>query len=78
MTDDEPAPLRDWLPGLAAGARGQAAPARAGVAGPAGHGRVAGHDDRARGASNARAKKELGWTLRYPSWREGFPAAYGR
>ena len=32
----------------------------------------------ARGASNAKAKKELGWTLRYPSWREGFPAAYGR
>ena len=32
----------------------------------------------ARGASNAKAKKELGWTLRYSSWREGFPAAYGR
>jgi hypothetical protein len=30
----------------------------------------------ARGASNARAKQELGWTLRYPSWRQGFPAAY--
>ena len=30
----------------------------------------------ARGASNAKAKKELGWTLRYPSWREGFPAGY--
>ena len=27
----------------------------------------------ARGASNAKAKKELGWTLRYPTWREGFP-----
>ncbi|MGH3291954.1 MAG: NAD-dependent epimerase/dehydratase family protein, partial [Trebonia sp.] len=32
----------------------------------------------ARGASNAKATKELGWTLRYPSWRAGFPAAYGR
>ncbi len=30
----------------------------------------------ARGASNARAKQELGWTLRYPSWRQGFPASY--
>jgi hypothetical protein len=30
----------------------------------------------ARGASNAKAKRELGWTLRYPSWREGFFAAY--
>jgi 2-alkyl-3-oxoalkanoate reductase len=29
-----------------------------------------------RGASNAKAKRELGWTLRYPSWREGFAAAY--
>jgi hypothetical protein len=28
------------------------------------------------GASNARAKRELGWTLRYPTWRTGFPAAY--
>ena len=29
-----------------------------------------------RGASNAKAKRELGWELRYPSWREGFAAAY--
>jgi hypothetical protein len=28
------------------------------------------------GASNAKAKRELGWTLRYPSWRQGFIAAY--
>jgi hypothetical protein len=27
-----------------------------------------------RGASNARAKAELGWTPRWPTWREGFPA----
>jgi len=31
-----------------------------------------------RGASSARAKKELGRTLRYPSWREGFPASFGQ
>jgi hypothetical protein len=30
----------------------------------------------ARGASNAKAKRELGWTLRYTSWRTGFAAAY--
>jgi hypothetical protein len=30
----------------------------------------------ARGASNAKAKRELGWELRYPSWRQGFVAAY--
>ena len=29
-----------------------------------------------RGASNAKAKRELGWPLRYPSWRQGFRAAY--
>jgi hypothetical protein len=29
-----------------------------------------------RGASNAKVKRELGWTLRYPSWRQGFIAAY--
>ncbi len=30
----------------------------------------------ARGASNAKAKRELGWTPRYSSWRQGFAAAY--
>jgi hypothetical protein len=30
-----------------------------------------------RGASNAKAKRELSWTPRYPSWRQGFVAAYG-
>ena len=30
-----------------------------------------------RGASNAKEKRELGWTLRYPSWRQDFRAAYG-
>jgi hypothetical protein len=31
----------------------------------------------ARGASNTRAKQELGWKPRYPSWRQGFPASFG-
>jgi hypothetical protein len=30
-----------------------------------------------RGASNAKAKRELGWELRYPSWRQGFVHGLG-
>jgi hypothetical protein len=30
-----------------------------------------------RGASNAKAKRELGWRLRYPSWRQGFAKGLG-
>ena len=32
----------------------------------------------ARGAANANAKRELGWTLRYPSWRQGVAQVYAR
>jgi hypothetical protein len=32
---------------------------------------------KARGASNAKAKSELGWTLRYPDWRAGFRDGLG-
>jgi len=43
------------------------------VAGPvAGRGGGGGDDDRGAGFSNAKAKRELGWELRYPSWRQGF------
>jgi 2-alkyl-3-oxoalkanoate reductase len=31
-----------------------------------------------RGASNAKARAELDWVPRYPSWREGFAAEFGR
>jgi hypothetical protein len=31
-----------------------------------------------RGASNDKAKRELGWTLRYPSWRQGFADLYAK
>jgi hypothetical protein len=30
----------------------------------------------ARGASNAKVKREAGWTARYPAWRAGFTVAY--
>jgi 2-alkyl-3-oxoalkanoate reductase len=77
VTDDEPAPMRDWLPVLA-DALGAKPPRRV----PrwlarliAGDGGVRAMSE-CRGASNAKAKRELSWTLRYPSWREGFVAAY--
>jgi nucleoside-diphosphate-sugar epimerase len=77
IVDDEPAPVREWLPVLAE-ALGAKPPRRfprwlarlfAGEAAV-----VMGTE--ARGASNAKAKRELGWEPRYPSWREGFMAAY--
>ena len=76
IVDDEPAPAREWLPALAE-ALGAKPPRRFPtwlarlIAGEAAV--VMGTD--ARGASNAKAKRELGWTLRYPTWREGFAAA---
>jgi 2-alkyl-3-oxoalkanoate reductase len=77
VTDDDPAPMRDWLPALAR-ALGAKPPYRV----PAWvarllMGKTLPMMTEARGASNTKAKKELGWTLRYPTWRDGFPAAYG-
>jgi len=77
IVDDEPAPMREWLPVLA-GVLGAKRPrhvprwlARL-VAGEA----LVIMATESRGASNAKAKRELGWELRYPSWRQGFAAAY--
>jgi 2-alkyl-3-oxoalkanoate reductase len=73
VVDDEPAPVRDWLPVLAS-ALGAKPPWRV----PRWLGRlVAGEAatvmmTEIRGASNAKAKRELGWEPRYPSWRMGF------
>jgi 2-alkyl-3-oxoalkanoate reductase len=78
IVDDDPAPVREWLPALAE-ALGAEPPRHFPVwlarlfAGEAAV--VLGTE--ARGASNARAKRALRWTLRYPSWRQGFVAAYG-
>jgi nucleoside-diphosphate-sugar epimerase len=78
VVDDEPAPVREWLPALAA-AIGAKPPRRVPrwlarlLAGESGVVLMT----EIRGASNAKAKRELGWTLRHPSWREGFRAAYG-
>jgi nucleoside-diphosphate-sugar epimerase len=78
IVDDEPAEAREWLPVLAAAA-GAKPPRRV----PALIGRlVAGRYavrmmTELRGASNARAKRELGLSLSYPTWRTGFAAALG-
>jgi 2-alkyl-3-oxoalkanoate reductase len=78
VTDDEPAPMRDWLPALAA-ALGAKPPYHVpGWVGRLFMGKALTMMTEARGAANAKARKELGWTLRYPTWRAGFPAAYGR
>jgi len=78
IVDDDPAPVRDWLPVLAE-ALGAKPPRHV----PVWLARLIGGEaavmigTEARGASNAKAKRELGWTLRYPSWRQGFGAVYG-
>jgi nucleoside-diphosphate-sugar epimerase len=78
IVDDEPAPVRQWLPVLAS-ALGAKPPRRV----PRWLGRlVAGEAATVvmtdvRGASNAKAKRELGWQLRYPSWRLGFTKGLG-
>jgi 2-alkyl-3-oxoalkanoate reductase len=79
IVDDEPAPVREWLPVLASVL--DAKPPRhfpvwlARLV--AGKGAVM-LGTESRGASNAKAKRELGWTLRYPSWRQGFAEVYAK
>ncbi len=77
IVDDEPAPVREWLPVLAnaLGAKPPRHVPRWLARLVAGEGAVI-MGTESRGASNAKAKREFEWTLRYPSWREGFVAAY--
>jgi 2-alkyl-3-oxoalkanoate reductase len=76
VTDDDPAPMSEWLPAYAE-AIGAKPPRRVPVwvarlvAGKA----VASTAETLPGASNARAKRELGWQPRWSSWREGFRQA---
>jgi nucleoside-diphosphate-sugar epimerase len=74
VCDDEPAPVREWLPALAA-AIGAPPPRHV----PRWVGRLMGEHLVAlmceiRGASNAKAKRTLGWEPAWPAWREGFAA----
>jgi nucleoside-diphosphate-sugar epimerase len=73
VVDDDPATVAEWVPVLA-DAVGAKRPLRL----PRWVGRLAAGEwgvvamTELRGASNDKAKRELGWELRYPSWRQGF------
>ncbi len=73
IVDDEPAPASEWLPYLASCA-GAKRPVRV----PVWLARLLAGEvavvmmTEGRGFSNAKAKRELGWKLRFPSWRQGF------
>jgi 2-alkyl-3-oxoalkanoate reductase len=77
IVDDDPAPVREWLPVLAQvlGARPPRRVPRWLARLVAGEAAVM-LGTESRGASNAKARRELGWAPRYSSWREGFVAAY--
>ena len=69
VVDDEPAPQPEWLPVLAQALRADPPVAAETQPGP---------DNPVmwqRGASNGKAKRELGWRPRYAIWREGFAAS---
>jgi nucleoside-diphosphate-sugar epimerase len=76
VVDDDPAPVAEWLPALA-----QTLGAKKPVRVPRFIGRVFAGEagvvmmTEVRGASNAKAKRELGWRPAHPSWRQGFAAA---
>jgi nucleoside-diphosphate-sugar epimerase len=78
VVDDDPAPVAEWLPAIAS-VVGAKPPRRV----PRWLGRIAAGEAGAvmmtevRGASNEKAKRELGWTPRYASWRQGFAAGAG-
>ena len=78
VVDDEPAPLREWLP-VYAEALGTKRPMRV----PFWLARLAAGEQTARaavemrGASNAKAKRELEWRPEQPSWRQGFADLLG-
>ena len=79
VVDSDPAPVADWLPYLA-----RVAGARPPLRVPAWLGRLLAGEfvvtqmTTARGSSNEKARKELGWEPRYASWREGFRAWVSR
>jgi nucleoside-diphosphate-sugar epimerase len=79
IVDDEPAAMKEWLP-VYARALGAKKPLRVPVlvarlvAGK----EVAALATQTRGASNEKAKRELGWRPAHPSWRQGFGEALSR
>jgi nucleoside-diphosphate-sugar epimerase len=78
IVDDDPAPVRDWMPALAQAV--DAKPPRrvpAWLARPLAGSYGVAIMTRSQGASNVRAKRELGWQPAHASWREGFRTALG-
>jgi len=73
IVDDEPAPMREWLP-VFAEAVGAKRPFRVPVwlARFVGGKEVPVFAEELRGATNDKAKRELGWEPAHPSWRGGF------
>jgi nucleoside-diphosphate-sugar epimerase len=75
VVDNDPAPVAEWLPALA-----QALGAKKPMRVPRWLGRLLAGEagvvmmTESRGASNAKARRELGWEPKHPSWREGFAA----
>lgn len=78
IVDDEPAPTRVWLPELAKiiGAKPPRRFPRWLARVFAGEAPVVMATE-SRGASNAKAKRELGWSPTHPSWRQGFAEVFG-
>ena len=75
VVDDEPAPQREWL-SVYADAIGAKKPLRVPVwVARLAMGKIATMADVQAGASNAKARRELGWEPRWPSWRQGFREA---
>jgi len=78
IVDDEPAPVREWLPALA-DMLGAKPPFHV----PAWLARIVAGEHvvvmmtELRAGSNAKAKRELGWRPRHPSWRQGFAEIVG-
>jgi nucleoside-diphosphate-sugar epimerase len=78
VVDSDPAPVSEWLPALA-----ETVHAKPPRHVPRWVARLVAGDvgvvlmTEVRGASNAKARHDFDWTLRHPSWREGFESAYG-
>jgi nucleoside-diphosphate-sugar epimerase len=77
VVDDEPAAASEWLPVYAEALRAKAPWRVPGFVARLFGGAAARLVSELRGASNAKAKRELAWQPRYPSWRQGFREALG-
>jgi nucleoside-diphosphate-sugar epimerase len=78
VVDDDPAPVRDWLPEYAAALEARPPRKVPRFVARLGGGRLGVYMlTGLQGATNGKAKRELGWSPRWPSWRQGFREALG-